>query len=95
MELLFPLHCCFVYLVFVVVVVNGGANEKQMTWRLALEKQSDWDQESPVQKGGDMQPAFQPIPALLLSKYTQSLCMPRNDWKREHNPLQLTVQFVF
>lgn len=39
MELLFPLHCCFVCLVFVVVV--GGANEKQMTWRLAFEKQSD------------------------------------------------------
>lgn len=37
MEFLLLLHCCFVYLVFA-VVVNAQVNEKQIIWKLALEE---------------------------------------------------------
>lgn len=36
-EFLLLLHCCFVYLVFA-VVVNAQVNEKQIIWKLALEE---------------------------------------------------------
>lgn len=74
MEFLFPLHCCFVYLVLV-VVVNAQANEKHINQRWALEERSDQNQKKPAQKGGThkkggvLNRVPQPFLSLLLSKY--------------------------
>lgn len=81
------------------VAVNVGAKVKQMTWRLALEEHSDWNEETPVQKGGMTLGSQTGVPNhfhLCSSPNThKSLLMPRKDRKTRHIPLQLPVQFFF